>query len=67
MEKRKERMRKDDTSELLPRRNVILRQTLGEKERKKERSNETNIKEKKDNDEKNNKGKKEDKKKEKTN
>ena len=49
----------DDTSELLSSRNLIARETIDEKERKKE-DNERNNKGKKEDNEKNNKGKKED-------
>ena len=49
----------DDTSELLSRRNLIVRQTIDGKEKKKE-DNERNNKGKKEDNEKNNKGKKED-------
>ena len=49
----------DDTRELLSRRNLIVRQTTDEKERKKE-DNERNNKGKKEDNEKNNKEKKED-------
>ena len=57
----------DDTSELLSRRNLILRQAIDEKKRKKEDSERKNERKKEDN-EKNSKGKKEDcEKREKTN
>ena len=49
----------DDTSEFLSRRNLIVRQTIDGKEKKKE-DNERNNKTKKEDNEKNNKGKKED-------
>ena len=49
----------DDTSELLSKRNLIVRQAIDEKERKKE-DNERKNKRKKEDNEKNSKGKKED-------
>ena len=55
----KEGLNADDTSEFLSRRNVTVRQTTEEEERKKE-DNEKNDKGKKEDNEKNKKGKKED-------
>ena len=52
-----DRLHADDTSELLSRINLIVRQTIDEKERKKE-DNERDNKRKKEDNEKNSKGKK---------
>ena len=54
-----EGLHEDDATELLSRRNLIVRQTIDEKERKKE-DNEKNNKGKKEGNGRNNKGKKED-------